>query len=110
MSTLRDREAKNYARIPVPGPMPCKACEVKPDHFHKDGCDMEPCPRCSDQLLSCDCVFVEPSYQVFDDHNEVNPFEEACKFASDKDVISICVCERSWITKKVLAVTVFYWR
>jgi hypothetical protein len=26
-----------------------------PGYFHHVGCDWEECPRCHDQLLSCDC-------------------------------------------------------
>jgi hypothetical protein len=33
----------------------CHDCDVSPGGFHHPGCDMEECPRCHQQLLSCDC-------------------------------------------------------
>jgi len=34
---------------------PCHDCEAIYGQFHCDGCDMEQCPRCKGQYLSCDC-------------------------------------------------------
>src|SRR5260370_8248149 len=31
----------------------CPACNAKPGTLHKIGCDVEHCPRCGLQLLSC---------------------------------------------------------
>ena len=33
----------------------CGDCGVRRDGFHHRGCDMEECPRCSGQLISCGC-------------------------------------------------------
>jgi len=33
----------------------CHDCEVKEGEIHQDGCDMERCPNCMGQLISCDC-------------------------------------------------------
>ena len=35
----------------------CGDCGVKEGQLHFLGCDMEVCPFCSDQLLSCGCVY-----------------------------------------------------
>ena len=51
-------------RIPVPffPPMPgerfarCGDCGVKAGHNHHPGCDMERCPKCHHQLISCGCL------------------------------------------------------
>ena len=35
----------------------CGDCAVKKGQYHHIGCDMEECPVCHRQLLSCDCNF-----------------------------------------------------
>jgi len=34
----------------------CHDCNVKPGGLHHPGCDMEQCPRCRGQLISCGCL------------------------------------------------------
>ncbi|OLC27403.1 MAG: hypothetical protein AUH69_06265 [Actinobacteria bacterium 13_1_40CM_4_65_12] len=34
----------------------CGDCGVAPGGTHHFGCDIEQCPRCGDQLISCDCA------------------------------------------------------
>lgn len=34
---------------------PCGDCGVPPFTFHHPGCDIERCPRCGGQLISCWC-------------------------------------------------------
>lgn len=36
----------------------CPDCNVKVGEFHHPGCDIEECPRCGRQLLSCDCPVI----------------------------------------------------
>jgi hypothetical protein len=33
----------------------CRDCNVAPGNFHHPGCDMERCPRCGGQFISCPC-------------------------------------------------------
>ncbi len=34
----------------------CHDCNIMPGGFHHPGCDMERCPRCDEQLISCGCL------------------------------------------------------
>ena len=38
----------------------CHDCSVQIGAKHHPGCDMERCPRCGAQLISCPCEIVEP--------------------------------------------------
>jgi hypothetical protein len=33
----------------------CPECRVRPGQVHRAGCDIEQCPYCGGQLISCDC-------------------------------------------------------
>jgi hypothetical protein len=35
--------------------VPCHDCAVIKGQYHVPGCDMEECPQCKSQLISCDC-------------------------------------------------------
>jgi len=37
--------------------LPCHDCRVLKGEFHVLSCDVEECPTCGDQLISCDCAF-----------------------------------------------------
>jgi hypothetical protein len=44
-------------------PSPCHDCDVKLGEIHLIGCDVEICPACKRQLISCEC---EHRYHVWD--------------------------------------------
>lgn len=33
----------------------CHDCGAKYGELHQEGCDMERCPTCGEQLIGCDC-------------------------------------------------------
>src|SRR5690348_9446001 len=35
----------------------CDDCGVARGAVHKLGCDLEPCPRCGGQAITCDCFY-----------------------------------------------------
>lgn len=60
----------------------CGDCGVAPGGLHHIGCDLQRCPRCGWQLISCDCRFDELAAEHDDDdgyleHDEPDPASEA---------------------------------
>lgn len=47
-------EFPNGEKLP-PG-FRCHDCEIEHGGFHHPGCDVERCPRCGGQLISCGCL------------------------------------------------------
>jgi len=35
----------------------CDDCGTPRGSIHEIGCDLEPCPRCEAQAISCDCLY-----------------------------------------------------
>ncbi|HTA46385.1 MAG TPA: hypothetical protein VK789_28275 [Bryobacteraceae bacterium] len=56
-ATVHDRNRYGKeTRYPPPDPgRRCHDCGVSVGQFHHPGCDVEECPRCCRQLLSCPC-------------------------------------------------------
>lgn len=53
---------EQYIGTPEQDSIRCCDCGAKIGHYHHSGCDIEICPICKGQLLSCSC---------FDSQNEV---------------------------------------
>ena len=51
-----DYETIAYAAKAMPPEHRCHDCNVKIGGKHHPRCDMERCPRCSGQLISCGCI------------------------------------------------------
>jgi hypothetical protein len=41
--------------------IPCHDCGVLESEFHVPSCDVEECPLCAGQLITCDCQFDDPA-------------------------------------------------
>lgn len=52
----------------------CLDCGVKPGERHRHGCDVQRCPFCGSQLLTCNCVYkvngMDPDY-LEEQHPEI---------------------------------------
>jgi hypothetical protein len=42
----------------------CHDCGVEEGQIHKWNCDMEECPNCGGQMISCDCLLTEKSAEI----------------------------------------------
>lgn len=45
--------------LSIPSSDDCHDCNVNAGQFHHPGCDMERCPKCNGQLISCGCLSKE---------------------------------------------------
>jgi hypothetical protein len=61
-------DGKDYTRIrwrarsPDPEYRNCHDCGVIPGQLHTPDCDMEECPKCGGQWITCECVAEEYEY------------------------------------------------
>lgn len=56
----------------------CHDCGAKPGRYHSPGCDVERCPECGGQLLSCGCYDEMPPKKNRSPWTGVWPGHEEC--------------------------------
>jgi hypothetical protein len=57
----------------------CPECGVPSGQYHRNGCDVELCPYCGDQLVGCVCPGVLPPLDDRMPWTGVFPGEEECR-------------------------------
>jgi hypothetical protein len=57
ISDLTIDEMKKIIHLACYGVQTCHDCGVKEGQLHHRGCDMERCPVCHEQLITCECPF-----------------------------------------------------
>lgn len=64
----------------------CPDCGVPPGQLHEDDCDVERCPICRGQLLTCDCDVSEANRQPWTGEWPVSdqPYEHQQDVCSNK--------------------------
>lgn len=71
---FREVTALEKHQTPSPEKAVCGDCGVTEGEIHESGCDMEVCPFCGGQLISCDCDIDgkgnEPFSDIFDEDIE----------------------------------------
>ena len=59
---IKSSDAENSGKISR-----CHGCGAKYGHYHHENCDVEQCPICGEQLLSCKCkadeVFIDLNWE-----------------------------------------------
>jgi len=54
--------------MPTDKPATCHDCGCREGEIHERGCDMENCPFCGHQLISCSCCYKQLGYDYHWDH------------------------------------------
>lgn len=65
----------------------CHDCGVREGQYHRPGCDMERCPFCGGQLISCDCAFEKLDIDVSQDGLTDEQIKQWEKMLQDKGLI-----------------------
>lgn len=60
-------EPQNLNAFPAYAESPCHDCAVVKGPFHVPDCDVEECPRCGGQMITCGCELGEPDFDDIGD-------------------------------------------
>ena len=63
-------DGETLPAVPYDGDDRCHDCYIAPGGYHHPGCDMERCPRCGGQLISCGCLDADDNDYSEDDDDE----------------------------------------
>ena len=61
----------------------CFDCGAKLNKYHTPGCDHEECPKCGEQLISCDCD-IHGSWDAISDGNVLKDLRASLQFTYSK--------------------------
>ena len=85
----------------------CHDCNCREGEFHLPGCDMERCPFCGGQLISCDCCYTQLGFTL----DQSDPYYGLPKEVYEKGLAGMPGLSEKWeeiLQKKGLIPYIYY--